>query len=1125
MACDSRFFTISGASIMRSLFYASVAIVALAVPAGAFAQETTSSVRGSVTSEGAPVAGAVVTITHEPSGTKAEVTSDNAGSFSANGLRVGGPFNITIAAAGFEDRQVPNLRLSAGQALRLSVSIEPTSEIVVTASKTKTLEVSTGPITALGREEIDGVASINRDIRDLARRDPFVTMDLSNSRAIEIAGQNGRLNRFSVDGVQFSDDFGLNNGGLPTSRGPVPTDAIEQFSVKVAPFDISEGDFQGGAINVVLRSGGNTFGGSAFFTYTDDSLTGSKVRGSPVRLKFDSKQYGGLLSGPIIKDKLFFMVAYEKTEESDPFDDGVGAGFANQVPGVTQANIDQVTSIAKSRFNYDTLGLAPNAVEQDEKIIVKVDWNVSDDHRAAFTYIRNVGTQQFQQNTFTTAPFSIGLTSNGYELAEEVNSGVFQLNSSWSDNFSTEVRASYRDYNRDQTPFGGRNFAQVEVCLDPTSVGDIATTNGNEAISCEGTRVFFGPDVSRQANDLNTENLSVDFTGKLSVGAHTLKGTMGFTEINTFNLFLQRPLGDIYFDSLADFQGGNANRLRLANAVPSLDPNDAAAQFKTRNWTFGLQDDWDVTDNLQLTIGARYDLFDNDKTPPLNNNLLARVGFSNQATFKGRGVFQPRVGFNWQATDNLVIKGGVGIFAGGTPDVFISNSFSNTGQLTNALDISRVAIAAPATGNVRNLAGCGGAGSTSTPAAQAAAAALCAAALNGVTGTSFNPAVTNFLTTNTASLALAPVSLIDPNLKIARQMKAALSFDYDADLGPLGEGWLLGVQALYSKNIYGYTWTDLRSVPIGTLPDGRNRYGVLGTTPTNNQDLLMTNSTRGYSLSGVFRFAKSWDFGLSIDGSYTRNKTKDENALTSATSNSLYGNNAFFDPNRPAYGRSIYEIRNQFKFGVDFKRAFFGDNETRFSLFGEYRSGRPYSITALDNSQGRLAAYGTVGNGGRVLFYVPTGASDPLVTYGDTVVSGIVTQTAAQNAALLDTLITSNGLGRYRGRVVGKNSQRSPDFFKVDLHLEQEIPGFISSKSKFKIFADIENVLNLIDSDWGSLRQVSFPYTAPIARVACVAAGPNACAQYRYTNVLAPNITTVNRPSLYGIRVGAKFSF
>ena len=1093
---------------MRHYLYAGAAIAALVAPVSAHAQETTSSVRGTVTAAGKPVAGATVTITHEPSGTTSNAVTDENGTYGFNGLRAGGPFTVKVKADGYEDGGVTELTLTPGSPTRLPITIEQGSEIIVTASKSKAIDTSNGPITALTRDDIDGVASINRDIRDLARRDPLVSLDLANSRTIEIAGQNGRLNRFSVDGVQFSDDFGLNNGGLPTSRGPVPFDAIEQFSVKTAPFDVSEGDFQGGSINVILKSGGNKFKGTGFFTYTDDSLTGSKTRTTAVNLDFNSKQYGATLSGPIIKDKLFFMVSYERTDETDPFDDGVGPGFANQVPGVTAAQIDQITTTARSVYNIDTLGSVENAVEHDEKIIGKLDWNVTDDQRVSLTYIRNLGTQQFQQNTFTTPPFSFGLSSNSYELAEEVNSGSLQINSTWSDKLSTEFRASYRDYNRDQTPLGGRNNAQFEVCLDPTSIN--LGTNG--ITSCGGSRLFFGPDVSRQTNDLNTSNLSLDFTAKLDAGKHSFKMTAGYTRTNTFNLFLQRSLGDLYFDSVADFQNRSASRLRLGNAVPSLNPDDAAASFRTTNFTFGLQDDVQVNDQLVFNFGVRYDLFDNNTAPILNNNFLARTGFPNTSTFKGRGVFQPRFGFNYEASDRLNIRGGVGIFAGGTPDVFLSNSYSNTGQLTNAIDVQRSTAAI----------GC------NVPTATPNAAAICSGALTNVTGTSFNSAVTGFLATNTASLALAPVNAIDPNLKIARQMKAAFSIDHDTDLGPLGDGWLFGGQVLYSKNVFGYTWVDARSVRVGTLPDGRPRYGPVGGFASTNQDLIMTNSTRGYSLAGVVRFEKSWDFGLTIDGSYTRSKTRDENALTSATAGSLYGNNAFLDPNRPAFGRSIYELTNQYKFGIDFKRKFFGDNFTRINFFGELRTGRPYSVTALDNTGGRLAVLGTVGNGGRPLLFVPN-VGDARVSF-DTVAS----ETA------FNSLVSQLGLEKFRGRIVPKNSQNSPSFFKVDMHVEQEIPGFFKG-SKFKVFADIENVLNLLNKDWGSLRQVAFPYTSALVRLQCltvpVATGTapttaqistsaaTNCAQFRYSSVLAPTVATVVRPSLYAIRVGAKFSF
>ena len=1054
------------------------------MPAAAHAQETTASIRGEVLSGGSPVGDATVVITHQPSGTVSRTSTDAGGTFSSSGLRVGGPFTVQVNAPGKDGTTVTDLFLTAGQAFRLPVDLAAApddKEIVVTATLSGGREQSTGPITALNRGEIEGVASINRDIRDLARRDPFVTIDLTNSRAIEVAGNNGRLNRFSVDGVQFSDDFGLNNGGLPTSRGPVPFDAIEQFSVKVAPYDISEGDFQGGAVNVILRSGGNRFKGAAFYSYTDQDFTGDKTRGQNVLLEFKSKQYGGFLSGPIIKDKLFFVVAYEKTNETDPFDDGVGPGFANQVPGITVGQIDQVTQIAKSVYNYDTLGLIQNAVEQDEKLVVKLDANLSDTQRASFTYIRNVGTQQFQQNTFTTSPFALGLQSNGYELAEEVNSGVAQLNSEWTDNFSTELRASYRDYNRDQTPFGGREFAQFEVCLDPTSI----SSGSNSATSCGGSRIFFGPDVSRQANALNTDNLSIDLSGRYSAGSHVIKGLVGYTKTNTVNLFLQRALGDYYFDSIADFQNARANRLRFGAAVPSLDPNDAAATFASKNWTVGIQDDWDVNPDLQINAGVRVDYFASGDRPPLNANFETRYGFGNDETFDGKSLWQPRIGFNWKPTDRLIIRGGTGIFGGGTPDVFVSNSFSNTGQRTNSIDISR-------------------SGSTNC------ATSVTCDALNMVNPRDIPTSVENFV--RGGSLANAPVNAIDPDLDIASQWRSSLSINYDADLGPLGEGWLFGVDGLYSEIVDAYQWTDIRSIPIGTLPDGRSRYGPLNGNPSTNQDLLMTNESRGRTIVGVARFSKNWSNGLSIDGSYTRTSAKDTNALTSATAGSLYGNNAFSDPNFAAYGRSIYEIKDQWKLGIDFKHAFYRDYKTRFSLFGEYRSGRPYSVTGLDRGTGRLPVYGTVGNGGRVLLYVPE-VNDTKVVF-----DSVASETA------FNQLVGDLGLEKYRGSVLPKNSQTSPDFFKVDLHISQEIPTLVG-RSRVKLFADVENVLNLINSKWGSLRQVSFPYTAAVVTVECAASSGANCTQYRYSRVTPPNLALNSRQSLFQIRIGARFEF
>ena len=403
--------------------------------------------------------------------------------------------------------------------------------------------------------------------------------------------------------------------------------------------------------------------------------------------------------------------------------------------------------------------------------------------------------------------------------------------------------------------------------------------------------------------------------------------------------------------------------------------------------------------------------------------------------------------------------------------------------------------------------------------------------------------VQNYIATNTGALANSPVNAIDPDLKIARQMRATLSADYEADLGPLGQGWLFGANFLYGDVMQAYMWTDLRSVPLANnlLPDGRQRFGNLAGTSGANQDLLMTNDNRGRSYIGVFRFEKSWDFGVSIGGSYTRSNVKDANPITSTTASSLYNNTAFDNPNIAAYGRSIYEIKDQWKFNIDFKHEFFKDAETRISLFGEYRTGRPYSISMLDttgvSSSARGIVFGTVGTGGRHLLYVPT-QGDARVSFD-----------SAASETAFNSLISNLGLEKYRGKVVSKNTQSSPDFFKLDLHVSQDVPLPLFDGLKLRLFADVENVLNLIDNDWGALRQVAFPYVASVVNVQCLSgavptgsapgsANPaggtfatantsntQSCAQYRYSNVQAPNIDRVSRQSLYGIRVGARIEF
>jgi hypothetical protein len=1105
---------------------------ALATPVAA--QETTSTIRGSVTSNNQPVAGATVEILDTDTGAKSTVNTTGSGSFSVSGLRAGDTYTISVTAPGYASAQVTDVVTVVAQAYELPIEVAAEGDaIVVSASRIRGAgAVSQGPANVLSAEQIATVASVNRDIRDLMRRDAFARLDYSegNGRAVSFAGQNARYNRFSVDGVPVTDNFGINPDGLPTRRSPVPFDAIGQFQTKVAPFDVRDGNFQGGAINAILKSGSNEFHGTGFYAYSSNKLMGDETKpgpGTPLngrvpQPKFKYENYGAQISGPILKDRLFFMVAGERIRAGTPIAEGVPGNNAGVIiPNISDAQLSQIQSIAKDRYGYDTGGVLNNSADSDDRVVAKLDANISDTQRASVTYIYTKDSIRFGNNTnfgpasaTANAP-GLGLESNGYVASNRLHTGVFQLNSEWSDSFSTEVRGFHKDYKRGQDPILGRGFAQFQVCTAATSDADALNCGAGSGV------VSFGPDISRQSNQLSSKTWGGLVQGRLTMNDHDLRIFGEYQDTKIFNLFVQRTAGDYYFDSIADLQNGVASRLRYQNAVPSLDPADGAAIFRYQSYTFGIQDNWRVSDLLTLTYGARYDLYGGNSRPALNQAVFLRYGFTNTAYVSGRGVFQPRIGFDFKPVRSVSIRGGVGIFAGGSPDVYVSNSFSNTGFLTNAVDIRRGVTTGAPLGALSNVDG--------ENISSAANQALLASA-----------------TVPTDRNATAPTNLLDPNFKIPSQWRATLSVDWEPTFDNfLGDGWRIGADFLYSKVRNQVYFTDIRSVlspstntQITRTPDGRVRL-IPATNLTNGtpnfsdtfQDILLTNTTKGRSYIAVARIDKTVRDWGNLFFSYTWQNVKDQAPATSSTAGSNYGNGAFFDGTGAAYGRSNDEVRHFVKYGVTFDHAFFGDYKTTIGLFGETRIGKPFSYTMQDSSQGRSSVFGNTGTGQRYLLYVPTGLNDPLVSYDN-----------ATTAASLDALINSTGLSKYRGGIAPRNAFNSKWFTRLDLHFSQEIPSGVGG-SRVTLFADIENFTNLLNKNWGQIAEYSFPYTTPAVRVSCLTApvatgtAPGAqtaantgqpCVQYRYQS---PSATPASqqvvstRQSLYQIRIGARISF
>jgi hypothetical protein len=1079
---------------------AALAVPAFVLPAAVQAQETTSAIRGAVVNEQSkPIAGATVTIIHTPSGTRMVQTSGANGEFNATGLRLGGPYSITVQAPGFDAATDTLDGLTAGTPQRVEVMLASAGRtITVTAARTRSaITIASGAATILTARDIAGVANVGRDIRNLAARDPMVNIDPTNGGAISIAGSNNRFNRFTVDGVAFGDPFGLEAGGLVSTRGPVPLDAIGEFSVEVAPVDIRQGFFQGGAINTQLKSGSNRFTFLAGAYYNSDKLRGDNARGVIRTGAFESQIYTAQFTGPIIKDRLFFAVTYERTRDVVP------AAISPGTLGITDAQISEIGTIAQNRFGFDTGGVATSIGEKDDKVVAKFDLNIADGHRAAFTYMYNEGTVLAGQTGVgelnATNP-TFALLSNNYNQGAINHFGIFELNDQWSDNFSTQARVSYADYVRLQVPFSDRGFGQFQTCLAPTSSAPPLTCPA-------GTRrLQFGPDVSRQANELASQSLNFEFTATLKMNNHTVKAIVERRTQDINNLFAQRVSGAYYFDSIADLNGRTANELDIA--VPLRGGIDTVrALFANNSWSFGMQDTIDLGENFSLIAGFRYDMFDTQDEPFFNDAFLGRYGFPNNNTLNGRSLFQPRLGFNWKPTDRLQLRGSAGLFGGGNPNVWISNNYSNPGPTLGRAQVRRNA---DGTFTVAGISGL-------TPAQ---VASIGAGALNNVTNGSNIPVdLVNAI--RAGGTAASPTNSLDPNYRIPSTWRLSGSVDYLADLGFLGDEWRLGLDVVWSRQRDAATWTDLRSVPLGTLPDGRIRYQVLpGQGTTTNTDILLTNVDDGFSWNVVTRFDKRWSNGFRLGGSYTFQRARDANSGTSSVAFSNYVNAAAgIDPNNAAYGISSYQRDDAYRLMASYDFNMFGDNNTRIELFFNSQAGQRFSYTMADQASGsnRSAVFGVTGTNNRYLMYVPNVSSataDPRVVYA-----------TGFDFAGFQNVVQNSELNRYQGGIAPKNIGKTPRYNRLDLAFRQEVPFVFGGK--IELSADIENFLNLLNKDWGTIRQVAFPGYGTLVNVTC---STPACTAYQFANRSGTTVTApvqgVNlNGSLWALRLGARVKF
>jgi hypothetical protein len=1112
-------------------FWATTALLTTMAASAAYAQETTGGIRGQIVDEaGAPLAGATVVALHAPTGTSATTMTDANGSYSFRNLRVGGPYQVTVSSSAYaaQTALLPSIGIGAPADLDILVSAggeEGTSldDIIVTGSATPAGLV-TSPRSTFNENDIDTLPSISRDIRDFVRTSPFATTDPSNNDALSIGGQNTRYNAFLVDGIRQGDDFGLSSSGFPTVRSPISISVLEAVSVEVAPYDVQYGSFTGGVVNSVTKSGGNDFHGEVFYETTDQDMqgdtftyedfqTGTTQNRDLSASVFEETTWGATLTGPILQDRLFFVLNYEKYEATQPVLTGPsGSGAAVEVPGITQAQVDQVRQIAQTVYGFDPLGaVASELLTEDEKYFGKLDWNINDRHRAVVSYQQTEGSTLSLNGTSTsTSTPSVGLLSQAYLLESNLTAYKAQLFSDWTDRFSTELSLSRKEVENISSPLAGNAFAAMRIVLDPVG-------------TAQRRSIILGPERSRHANQLTNDVDQFRFVGTyLADEGHTF--TFGYEREQTdiFNVFVQFANAEYDFASLADFQARRASSIGYQNAA-SNNKNDGAAAFSYALNTLFFQDEWEVTPSLTINAGLRYDWYQTDDKPLVNPLFQSTYGFASDQTIDGISVLQPRFGFNWEATDSTTIYGGIGRFQGGSPNVWISNNYTNTGNLLGIFQCRRSTYTA-VTG--------------SPPAGFAACSAAEEAALNTVDGLAVNPLFQQRVTSS-AGLGTGTINVIDPTFETPSIWKTSLGLVQELDFGRwgMGDGWTVRAEYVHSEVDNGVGWIDLNYERQRTqnAPDGRPTFfGNVTPAPGQSaaaaaaQTVLMLTNTEGgetdqFAISVSKDWYDGWAEGLGFNLSYTYLDSTEQNPGTSSVALSNYQQVAAIDPNNLTVSDSNYEIEDAIKLNLSYSRAFFGDYLTRINLFGQRRSGLNFSYAF---ATGANTLFGESVSQQRGLFYVPqtvggqvTATSDPIVRFGP----GI--DLAAFNAYLQRT-----GLIEYAGQITPRNAFKSPDVTTFDLHLEQEIPAFFPGGARLSLYADIENIGNLLNDEWGVVQQLGFPfYSTDIEAVNCQVAG-SACAAgignfYQYNRIAQDSASSFNASSVWQAKIGIRYSF
>jgi len=1031
-----------------------LATVAFAVPTALDAQGvTTAAIAGVVTdSSGAPLEAARVVAVHGPSGTTYAAVTRTDGRFTISGMRVGGPYRVTVTVVGHRRELQDQIHLTLGGTADLrfvlgkaSVELEP---VTVTATSNPVFSSSrTGAATTISPAQIDRLPTISRRVEDLLRLTPQYS---PMSFGFSFAGQDNRLNNMTIDGSYFNNSFGLaGQPGDRTSVAPISLDAIEQLQVNVAPYDVRQGNFVGAGINMVTKSGTNDVSGSLYYNARSDNFVGTQAGPNTFNPgTFKYHDIGVALGGPIIRDRLFFFGSFENDGQTNPGTTFLANNGTQTVGGnvtrVLASDLDALSAYLKNNFNYVTGPYQGYDFKiPSTRFLTRLDYNLNDRNKLSLRFnllnsssdilISNSSSLGFGCRRNGPSPCStldaLNFANSNYAILENIRSVVGEWNSSIGGRMSNNLILGYTSSDESRKNISPPWFPEVEILQGGTNY----TTFGFEPFTPQ--------------NQLRYHSYQLQDNFTIYLPKHSLTFGVSVEKYHSTNVFFQGAQSIYAYNSLADFYTDANDYL---DSLAAGRPNRTTSPVTLRRFQVGYsnipgqsepvqpldvlysgvyaQDEWRPIPNLTLTGGLRIDA-PNFKNTAYDNPVADTM------TFRGAGgapvhynsgslpgvnlLISPRLGFNYDfnGEQKTQIRGGTGIFTGRPAYVWISNQVGNTGILTGFIQADNTT-AYPFNPNPD---------------------AYKPATVTGAPATSFQLALT------------------DPGFKFPQLWRSNIGVDQRLPWGLTGTA-----EFLYSKDVNGIAYLNA-NLPAPQAhfsgPDTRLRWTSNRIYSNVSNAIVLTNEGLGHSWNLAFSLERAFSNGLFAKLGYTYGVSKNTVDAGSIASGSWNGNPIFLDPNNPAAGYSQFSPGHRIFGSATYSRDFTGVGPTSVSLYFEGRRAGNGSYVVSNDMNGDGAS-------GNDLIYVPRNIGEmnfvPLTV-------GTTTYSPAQQAAAWEAFINQDAyLTSRRGAYAQRNAVFLPMVYRADVSISQDVGRSIAGRpNQLQIRLDILNVTNLLDHDWG----------------------------------------------------------